>query len=545
MLSIGDGDGFAEQGGLIFYGPDPLAIYGRLATYVDRILRGTKPGEIPVEQPSKFELVVNLKTARAMGLDTGSMSGFDNAKVDAAFFPYNGWRSNWLINIGHGDEAGLRLHYHCVEAHALPLAHVRVVVGAGMSYGAPGVATVTAQMLKDGGTRSLAPAQLAERIEALGASLSVDTDFDRTTLGLVVTRDRLGDALALLGEIVGAPRFDDGELKNLKGRMSDEAEEHARASGAWAATRLSFRELYPTTSPYATYDATAPELGKVSSATVRAFHKKFFVAKNTTVIVGGDVDTAATTALVQKHFSGLGAADAPKLDFPAATAPGKRRVVLAARPGSVQSDVFVVGIAPERKTAAWPDLRVANQILGGGVASRLFMDVREQRSLAYSTRSQIVELAHGPQPLLAYAGTETKKTGLAVQGILDNYAKISAEAPSDAELDSATRYLSDIFAVRMETVGAVTDLVATQTTFGLPDGYWDAYREAVRHVDAKRAQAAAATLFSSEHALVVVSGDADVLAPKLTHFGEVVVVDPQQDFKTIRTLPEDPGASIE
>lgn len=68
MLSIGDGDGFAEQGGLIFYGPDPLAIYGRLATYVDRILRGTKPGEIPVEQPSKFELVVNMKTARTLGL---------------------------------------------------------------------------------------------------------------------------------------------------------------------------------------------------------------------------------------------------------------------------------------------------------------------------------------------------------------------------------------------------------------------------------------------------------------------------------------------
>jgi len=68
MFSIGDGDGFAEQGGLIFYGPDPLAIYARLATYVDRILRGTKPGEMPVEQPSKFELVVNMKTARALGV---------------------------------------------------------------------------------------------------------------------------------------------------------------------------------------------------------------------------------------------------------------------------------------------------------------------------------------------------------------------------------------------------------------------------------------------------------------------------------------------
>ncbi len=55
--------------------------------------------------------------ARSLGLDTGSMSGFDNAKVDAAFFASNGWRSNWLVNIGHGDPDGLfarspRLPFH-------------------------------------------------------------------------------------------------------------------------------------------------------------------------------------------------------------------------------------------------------------------------------------------------------------------------------------------------------------------------------------------------------------------------------------------------
>jgi len=45
--------------------------------------------------------------ARAMGLDIGAMSGFDNAKVDAAFFAHNGWRSNFLVNLGYGDPAGL------------------------------------------------------------------------------------------------------------------------------------------------------------------------------------------------------------------------------------------------------------------------------------------------------------------------------------------------------------------------------------------------------------------------------------------------------
>ena len=45
--------------------------------------------------------------ARSLGLDTGAMSGFDNAKVDAAFFAQNGWRSNFLVNLGHGDPAGV------------------------------------------------------------------------------------------------------------------------------------------------------------------------------------------------------------------------------------------------------------------------------------------------------------------------------------------------------------------------------------------------------------------------------------------------------
>jgi putative ABC transport system substrate-binding protein len=59
---------FAADGGLISYGHDPIDSWRGAATYVDRILRGEKPGELPVQAPTKFELVVNLKTARALGL---------------------------------------------------------------------------------------------------------------------------------------------------------------------------------------------------------------------------------------------------------------------------------------------------------------------------------------------------------------------------------------------------------------------------------------------------------------------------------------------
>ncbi len=437
-----------------------------------------------------------------------------------------------------------------VSRKTLPIVELRLLFRSGTaSDGAkPGVAAVAGELTKAGGAGPWNAEALLQRAESLGADLNVMTDRDSTRVSLGVTTGDLEAALQIMSAVAMKPRFDPTEFGKLRTREVERAQASAKSSAGYAAAMILYRELFevPTAiHPYSRYDALPADLKKLTLADCKAWHKQHFTPHNAQLIAAGDVDPESFAKAAEKAF---GTWQGEKPEAPRFTDPqpeSERHLYLVDRPGSGQAQVMVGRLGPERQTKDWPALAVLNQVLGGGVAGRLFLDVREKRSLAYSTGSSIEEPAHAPVPIVLSAGTQTDKAPQAVQALLDNLERMGKNPPSPAEIETASRYLSDSFLFRTETVGALADMTAKLAILSLPDDYFDEYRKAVRSIDGPEASASVGKFFTTDRVVIVVAGDAAKLSQRLTHFAKVIIVDPQNGFSPGQMLPFNPAQGLD
>ena len=285
-------------------------------------------------------------------------------------------------------------------------------------------------------------------------------------------------------------------------------------------SQLARREFYRIAygaHPYAHVDATAAGIERIRRADLQAWHRAHVVPNNSFLVVAGSVTGEQVTAAAERAFRTWRRRDVPALAYPELAPRTAREVVVVSRPGSVQSVICVGNLAIARSHPDWVSLTVANQVLGGSPAARLFMDLRERRSLTYGAYSSVDDLAE-PGPFRARAAVPNDRTVPAMDAFMEHLTRIVGEEVPTEELGHAEQFLSDSFPLYIDTPARLAWMVAELRTFGLPDDYWDGYRSQIRAVTSAEALRAAQAHIHPDTAIVVVVGDASVVAEPLRRY---------------------------
>jgi len=422
-----------------------------------------------------------------------------------------------------------------IERHSMPVVQLSLVVAAGHARDAnhPGAARVLAQLLEAGGAGPWTSEKLRETVDALGSSLDIVSTRDNLRWSLAVTADKVPDALAILSALAQKPHFDRKEFLKLKGRELERVRSLAKTSGGWLAQYWLHRELYRQPMgihPYASVDVLPSEVERLGLDDCREFYRAHIVPKNSRIMAVGAVDLTTLTREVEKAFGMWTSHDAPDDGLAEPSSTEELKVFVIDRPGSAQSDLLLGLLGPSRREAEFPSIMAIQQILGGGVAGRLFLDIREKRSLAYSTYAGVQEVAAGPSVLTLSAGTQTQKTAEAASALLEHFDRIATDPGTLQELETAQNYIVRGMPARWETVESLSSQLLLLRTQNQSERYFDDLREQVTSLSTVVLHEPATRYFQRRHATLVVAGDASKIAESLRPLGPVEILDPEREF---------------
>ncbi|MEX1366129.1 MAG: pitrilysin family protein [Nannocystaceae bacterium] len=405
---------------------------------------------------------------------------------------------------------------YVIENHEVPIVTAQLVVRCGQMDHAY-LADFAAQMLGEG-TRSRSKAKLDEAIEFVGGQLGASAGMHVSTVFARSLEADLKLAMLLMADEVLNPLLPPSSLDKLK-QAAKANLSSSKSQPDILADTLFDMVVYPKGHPYGRPLATDSEIDAIDIEDVRQFHQTFYQANNAFLLLSGDVTVATARPLVERAFGRWSTTDPATLPenplnrFTRYELPGELLVHLVDRPGSAQATVRVGNLALARNDEDWPALEVANQLLGGGPSSRLFLDLREEEGLTYRIESSVSE-GQAPGTFVISTQTRTPSTGAMLAGIFGHITRLRRKDPPEAELETTVRTLVGSFPLEIETPDQIVSKVRDQIIFDLPAGYWKSYRGAITQVELSQVRQAAQRYI---HALpvVVLVGDAEAIRPQV------------------------------
>jgi predicted Zn-dependent peptidase len=415
---------------------------------------------------------------------------------------------------------GLRVSL--LEDHKLPTFSMQLYFnGGGLADPADkrGVAMVTASLLREG-TKQRSSRDIAEQLATLGASLSSSSGpaSGESVVSVTGLSDNVEQTLAIAADVIRNPTFPASELDKFRARFLAQLQIQ-RANPGFQAQEQFMRAIYGE-HPGALVVPSEAVIKGLTSADLASFHAARYRPNNAFLIAHGDISLKDLVAKLEHHFGSWAKADVTKVSLPPPKEPAKPRVLLVDRPGSVQTSLWIGSLGIERNSDDYFAMLVMNHILGGGPASRLFMNLREDKGYTYGVYSSFTGTTF-PGIVVASTDVRTAVTEGAMHELDVELQRIANEPVSEQELTNARRALIGRFALSLDSPLSLMGNLATQKIYQLPADYWDTYPQRVEAITPADIQRVAKKYYDRERLQIVAVGDAKQVGKVLEKYGTV------------------------
>ncbi len=413
-----------------------------------------------------------------------------------------------------------------LEDHELPLVEVTAMVRAGSAVdpaGKVGLAELAGEVMRTGGTETMPGDQLDDWLEGRAAEVEVGVTPEAARVTLSSLKQDFPDALRVFSDVLRHPAFDPRKLEVERNkaianvsRQNDEMMD------------VLFREfstiVYGPDSPYGR-NPTYASLGAIRRDDLVAWHRQGFHPDRTVIGLVGDFSAEEALGWIRQAFGDWPRSTGPKPPAPSWREQAAPGVYFAEKSEVKQSGIIMGHLGVRRDDPDYYALELMNHILGTSYASRLFVNVRSRKGLAYAVNGQVASQWDHPGLAMLFMTTKVGTTAAGIDALLEEARNMAATPPTEEEVERSRRSLLDSFVFRVDSPRKVMNQALLLEFNGYPADWLSHYRAGIEAVTPARVSDAAARHLRPRDFAIFVVGPSEGRDRPLTDFGKVTPVD--------------------
>ncbi len=351
------------------------------------------------------------------------------------------------------------------------------------------------------GTKNLSSVEIAEKVESIGAGLGADTSADYFGLSLKTISADFEQILHLIGEIIRFPSFPEIEVE-LEKRLTIQSI-RSQQEQPFNVGFNQLRQAMYQEHPYGlSILGTEETVSQLTSQDLHQYHQTYFRPENLVISLSGRLNFPEAIKMIEEVFGNWQVQDSSflNLELPLISiAPSQKFTPQETNQAIVMLGYLTTGV---KNLEDYTVLKLLNTYLANGLSSRLFVELREKRGLAYDV-SGFYPTRLDTAQFVVYMGTAPENTKIALEGLRTEVDRLYVQQLSDREIQAAKNKLLGQYALGKQTNAEIAQIYGWYETLGLGIEFDKMFCEQITLIDSERAQQVAMRYLSEPYISLV------------------------------------------